>query len=92
MKINSAPPFAGGAESRLKAKVQSHYTVSPTMMKVMERMAERKLQFLAANDAIGHRAVAGVGDHAHHALFGIEDGREVLDAPGSTGVEEQSGN
>ncbi len=58
----------------------------------MERMAERKLQFLAANDSIRHPAVAVPAGDAHGALFGVEDGREVLDAFGATGMEEQSGN
>jgi hypothetical protein len=52
-------------------------------------MAERELQFLAANDAIGHRALAGFAGYAHRALFGVEDGREVLDVPGRYGVQEQ---
>jgi hypothetical protein len=61
-------------------------------MQLIERIAKRMLQFLAANDAIGHRAVAVVAGYAHHALFGVEDGREVLDVFGGAGVEEQSGN
>jgi len=52
----------------------------------MERMAERKLQFLAAKNAVAHRAAVGVGGYAHRALFGVEDGREVLDVPGGYGV------
>jgi len=52
----------------------------------MERMTERKLQFLAANDAVGHQAVARLGGYPHHALFGVEDGREVLDVLGGAGV------
>ncbi len=53
----------------------------------MERMAEGKLQFLAANDSIRHPAVTMPAGDAHGALFGVEDGREVLDVFGSTGVE-----
>ena len=55
-------------------------------MQIVERMAERKLQFLAENDAIGHRALARVAGYAHHALFRVEDGREVLDVFGGAGV------
>jgi len=49
-------------------------------------VTERKLQFLAANDAIRHRAAACYTDYAHYALFGIEDGSEVLDVFGWAGV------
>ncbi len=55
-------------------------------MHSMERMMERELQFLAANDTIGLCATTELADHAHHALFGVEDGRKVLDVLGWTGV------